>query len=178
MTFLICSDLHGDLSAATEVVKIFQKENADELIILGDILFCGYRLVTHARYQPDGVVNLLNPMAKQIIAVSGNCDRREDREKLHFEMPKRQHFRLGQHIVFMVHGDERLDFPLSQGDILLFGHTHRPLLKEEAGVIYANPGSVALPRGDSVPSYLLLNEHGIFLKEMTQRVVSSITFLE
>jgi len=178
MTFLICSDLHGDLLAATEIVKLYQKEKADQLIILGDILFCGYRLVTPVNYDPVGIVSLFNPMSQHILAVSGNCDRHEDRQKLHFAMPRQQHFRLGQHIVFMVHGDEGLDLPLSKGDILLFGHTHRPLLKEENGVIYANPGSVALPRGGAVPSYLIMNEQSISLKEMNQRVVSSITFLQ
>lgn len=178
MTFLICSDLHGDLAATQTVIQLFQKEKADKLIILGDVLFCGYRIGTPMSYQPEGVAALLNKMADQLIAVAGNCDRDEDQKKLHFEMPRHRHFRLGNHIVFLAHGDESLDFPLAKGDILLFGHTHRPLLKEDAGIIYANPGSAALPRGGSAPSYLVLNESGIFLKEMKGSVVSSIVFNE
>ncbi|MCX5775263.1 MAG: phosphodiesterase [Firmicutes bacterium] len=175
---MICSDLHGDLTAAETIVQIFHKEKADQLIILGDLLFCGYRIVTPTSYQPEGVAALLNPMADKIISVAGNCDRLEDRQKLHFEMPRHRHFRLGKHIVFLAHGDENLDFPLAKGDILLFGHTHRPLLKEEDGIVYANPGSAALPRGGSAPSYLVLSERGLFLKEMNGSVVNSVVFKE
>ena len=31
-------------------------------------------------------------------------------------------------------------------DIVLFGHTHENLLKEEDGIVFMNPGSISLPR--------------------------------
>lgn len=33
-------------------------------------------------------------------------------------------------------------------DIVMFGHTHRPLLEEEKGIIALNPGSISYPRQD------------------------------
>ena len=31
-------------------------------------------------------------------------------------------------------------------DVVLFGHTHMPLVTEDGGILYVNPGSAAMPR--------------------------------
>ena len=48
-------------------------------------------------------------------------------------------------------------------DIVMFGHTHRPLLDSGKGVVVLNPGSVSYPRQEGHrPSYALmeLDENG------------------
>ena len=42
-----------------------------------------------------------------------------------------------------------------EADVALFGHTHRPLLENNGGMLIVNPGSVALPRFGE-PTYALL----------------------
>lgn len=42
-------------------------------------------------------------------------------------------------------------------DIVLFGHTHRPLAVEEDGILLLNPGSIALPPLGEPASYLELS---------------------
>ena len=42
-------------------------------------------------------------------------------------------------------------------DIVMFGHTHKPLLDNSKGIIMLNPGSVSYPRQDGhLPSYALM----------------------
>ena len=46
--------------------------------------------------------------------------------------------------------------PLSEGDILIHGHTHI-LASERFGDnnLYLNPGSIAIPKGGNPPSYMI-----------------------
>jgi len=47
---------------------------------------------------------------------------------------------------------------LAGADVVLCGHTHRPLLREAAGVLFVNPGSVGRPDdGDPRAGYALLD---------------------
>ena len=42
-------------------------------------------------------------------------------------------------------------------DIVLYGHTHRPVIDKEGGVIAVNPGSISYPRQDGHrPSYAIM----------------------
>jgi len=43
-------------------------------------------------------------------------------------------------------------------DIVLYGHTHRPMVERESSVIAVNPGSISYPRQDGHrPSYVIMN---------------------
>lgn len=42
-------------------------------------------------------------------------------------------------------------------DIVMFGHTHRPLLEQEKGLTLLNPGSISYPRQEGrEPSYMVI----------------------
>ena len=42
-------------------------------------------------------------------------------------------------------------------DIVMFGHTHRPLIEKDHGVVALNPGSTSYPRQDGhLPSYIVM----------------------
>ena len=42
-------------------------------------------------------------------------------------------------------------------DIVMFGHTHRPVIEYGDGIIALNPGSVSYPRQEGKqPSYILM----------------------
>ena len=56
--------------------------------------------------------------------------------------------KLGGHRVTMVH--RRHDVPgpiLAESDIVVFGHSHRPLVQQVDGVLWVNPGSASQARG-------------------------------
>lgn len=43
-------------------------------------------------------------------------------------------------------------------DVVIFGHTHRPVVLERGGMLAVNPGSLAFPRQEGrKPSYAVLN---------------------
>lgn len=72
------------------------------------------------------------------------------------QLPAEEEFLIGNYHVFITHGhyyyvgldEERLkEEARSRGaDIVMYGHTHRPSLSEEKGLITLNPGSIAYPR--------------------------------
>ena len=42
-------------------------------------------------------------------------------------------------------------------DIVMFGHTHKPIIKKSGGVIAVNPGSISYPRQEGrKPSYIIM----------------------
>ena len=46
-------------------------------------------------------------------------------------------------------------------DIVVYGHTHRPVVDRSGGVIAVNPGSLSYPRQDGRrPSYVLMEAEG------------------
>ncbi|RDY24453.1 metallophosphoesterase [Romboutsia maritimum] len=94
-----------------------------------------------------------------IMAVKGNCDFDNVEEELFFEVEGKN--------IFLCHGDT-YDIKYGMGtiesrakkigaDIVVFGHTHMPTNIEKDGILYINPGSLALPRGVDYRSFLILN---------------------
>ncbi|MFR1983023.1 MAG: metallophosphoesterase family protein [Christensenellaceae bacterium] len=56
---------------------------------------------------------------------------------------------------------------LCAGDILLNGHTHVPCVRElSGGILYANCGSVALPKENTPHSYLVLEKGKMLWKDL------------
>ena len=174
MKFVIASDIHGSLSACRNLLAAFEKEGADRLILLGDLLYHGPRNPLSDEYNPGEVAKLLNEHASDILCVRGNCDAEVDQMLLSFPitadyaaMP------VGSHLVFMTHGHlfgkDRLP-PVKKGDVYLSGHTHVPVLAVKDGVLYANPGSAGLPKNGSESGYLLLDDETFFLKNMRGEV--------
>ena len=81
---LIASDIHGDASTAERLVEIYKASGAEKLLLLGDILYHGPRNDLPAGYAPKKVIELLNPLKSEILAVRGNCDTEVDQMVLSF----------------------------------------------------------------------------------------------
>ena len=64
---------------------------------------------------------------------------------------------------------------MKKGDILLNGHTHLQALEDMGDYLYINPGSISLPKGDDVNSYMIY-EDGIFtIRDLEGRSIKSMT---
>ncbi len=158
MKYLIASDLHGSALYCEQLLQAFDREQADKLLFLGDILYHGPRNDLPEGYDPKAVIAMLNPLADRMLCVRGNCDAEVDQMVLSFPiMADYALLTLGDHTVYATHGhvfnNDHLP-SLRAGDILLHGHTHVPVYEEFPTHIYINPGSVSIPKEQSPHSYM------------------------
>lgn len=169
MKWLIASDIHGSAYFCRQLLQRCEAEQADRLLLLGDLLYHGPRNDLPEGYAPKEVIEMLNAMAADILCVRGNCEAEVDQMVLKF--PVLAEYALlseGNRLIFATHGHtwnaEHLP-PLHEGDILLHGHTHIPVCEpcgENGQFTLMNPGSVSIPKNDSPHSYMTL-ENGVFM---------------
>lgn len=166
MKLLIASDIHGSAYYCRKLLEAYKKEEADKLILLGDILYHGPRNDLPEEYAPKEVIAMLNPMKQEILCVRGNCDTEVDQMVLEFPILADYGFLYERgRVIFLTHGhvfNENHLPMLKKGDILLHGHTHVPVCREHEEYIYMNPGSVSIPKEGSEHSYMTY-EDGIFI---------------
>ena len=160
MKFLIASDIHGSEYYCKKLVEAYKTEEADRLILLGDILYHGPRNDLPKGYAPKKVIDLLNGLKEEILCVRGNCDTEVDQIVLDFPiLADYAVLSVGSRLIYMTHGhkfNESSLPPLKNGDILLHGHTHVPKCTEHKNYIYLNPGSVSIPKENSPHGYMTL----------------------
>ena len=166
MKFLIASDLHGSALYTRRLMTAFAAEEADRLILLGDILYHGPRNDLPAEYAPKEVIALLSPLKERILCVRGNCDTEVDQMVLPFPMlADYAVMPVGERLCYMTHGHVYNNAhlpPVMPGDILLHGHTHIPACEVHPTHVYLNPGSVSIPKEGSHHGYMTL-EGNLFL---------------
>ena len=165
MKLMIASDIHGSLRYCGELLAAYDRERADRMLLLGDILYHGPRNDLPEGYDPKGVIAALNERKDRILCVRGNCDTEVDQMVLAF--PLMADYALvccGDVRMYATHGHvwhpDRLP-PLAEGDILLYGHTHIPARERRGGVLCLNPGSVSIPKAGSPRGYMVFSE-GMF----------------
>lgn len=161
MKFLIASDIHGSELYCKKLIEAYKAENADRLVLLGDILYHGPRNDLPEGYAPKKVIEILNAMKNEILCVRGNCDTEVDQMVLEFPVLNEQVFlSIDGTDMLAVHGHKAFP-PVKSGTVILSGHTHVPKNEEKDGILYINPGSVSIPKENSAHGYVIF-EHGKF----------------
>ena len=82
MKLMIASDIHGSARYCGQMLEAYRREEADRLLILGDILYHGPRNDLPEGYAPKEVIAMLNPMREHLLCVRGNCDTEVDQHLL------------------------------------------------------------------------------------------------
>ncbi len=178
MKLFFISDIHGSVDYLKEALECYKKEEADYIIILGDILYHGARNPLPKGYNPKGVIELLNNLSKNIIAVRGNCDSEVDQMVLNFPLSSAySNLLCNNKRVFLTHGhiynkDEMVE--LDKDSIFAYGHTHIPELIEIEGIIYFNPGSITLPKENNPRTYGVMDEGEIEIKTLDGEVFKKL----
>lgn len=143
MKVLIVSDTHGKREALERVI---QEESFDALVHCGDL---------------EGQESYLEEAVDcPVYMVAGNND-------FFSNLDREMEIELGGTRVMITHGHyygvsidlgELMDEARSREvPVVLFGHTHRPVISERHGVTAVNPGSLAYPRQKGrEPSYVVL----------------------
>ncbi len=177
MKYLIASDIHGSAFYCKKVIDAFYSENADKILLLGDILYHGPRNDLPVDYAPKKVIEMLNNLNDRILCVRGNCDTEVDQMVLEF--PILAEYCLISYknkMIFATHGHKFNTSalpPMSDGDILLHGHTHVPKCENYENIIYINPGSASIPKEESHHGYMIFDEGSFLWKDFDGKEIMS-----
>ena len=177
MKLMFASDIHGDASCCQRMLDCFDAEQAEKLILLGDLLYHGPRNDLPPDYAPKKVIELLNARKEQLLCVRGNCDTEVDQMVLQFPIlaDYAAIFERGR-MWFLTHGHvytQQKMPPVAPGTILIHGHTHVQTVTEQGGIVYLNPGSVTIPKEGNPKSYMIY-EDGLFtIRTMDGEILGS-----
>lgn len=162
MKWLIASDIHGSARWCQALMENRKNENADRILLLGDLLYHGPRNDLPFEYDPKAVITMLNSVAGDVLCVRGNCDAEVDQMVLDFPITADcAALAWRDRLIFAVHG--HLSPPaLHPGDVLLGGHTHVSACEKRGEILYCNPGSVSLPK-NGTPRGFMTFEDGLFV---------------
>lgn len=174
MKLLIASDIHGSAKYCRMLVEAFKKENADRLMLLGDILYHGPRNPLPEEYDPMKVAELLDEIKDKIQCVQGNCDAEVDKMVLPFKVYPIYTFSIiDGHPFVLSHGHK--DFHrVRENEIYLTGHTHVPLKEVKDGYVHLNPGSVSLPKENSPHGYILYENKTFYFKTLDGEIYDTL----
>lgn len=144
MKILIVSDTHR---YNTNFLKIVEKTAPLDMVVhCGDI---------------EGSELLISQAAEcPVEMVQGNNDFFSD-------LPREKEFMIGEYRVWLTHGHNyyiamnsdviKLEARMCDVDIVMCGHTHKPVVDIESGLTLLNPGSISYPRqSNRKPSYIIM----------------------
>ena len=178
MKIFIASDIHGSAYYCREMLKAYEREQADRMLLLGDVLYHGPRNDLPRGYAPKEVIAMLNERKNEIYAVRGNCEAEVDQMVLQFPvLADYCLLPLKKKVIYATHGhvyNEGNLPPMKEGDVLLHGHTHVLKAEEREGYILLNPGSVSIPKEGNVPSYGILQDGRFEIKDLQGNVIKSL----
>lgn len=137
------------------------KRQSSDFINLIDIYFKDVDIIIHAGdYIDKEVVEVLKGY-KNFIGVWGNVDDSEVKSLMEEkQIITLEGYRIG---IFHGHGTGKTTFDRAYEkfkednvDIIIFGHSHQPLVKTKNGILMINPGSLTTKRRERWFSYIIL----------------------
>lgn len=176
LKILFASDIHGSIFHLKKLKDIYIKENADKVFILGDIFPYGYYDVDFDR---KDYLNFLSSF-NNLYLIKGNCDSSLDIETSNQTFFDSFLISVSGKTLYCTHGNvyNSCNLPNSFFDIMVYGHLHKGFINKKGNHVFANPGSIAFPRGGSVNSYLIVTDEMIFLKDLSGNVIDSLSLEE
>ena len=191
MKLMIASDIHGSAYFCRKMLDAYKAEQAERLLLLGDILYHGPRNELPRDYAPKEVLAMLNEHSRRILCVRGNCDTEVDQMVLDFPTTG-DYVQIvdGGIMLFCTHGHVYAPFvggtavvpgaakPLVEAPAVIFyGHTHVSTLEKTGdGIIVCNPGSAALPKGGTEAGFAVYENGEVTLFSMSGKKIKSLRF--
>ena len=174
MKWLCASDIHGSAVFCRKLLEAYERERAEKLVLLGDLLYHGPRNPLPEGYAPMEVARLLNAHKGEILCVRGNCDAEVDQMVLEFPImaPQLLVCAFGRELI-MTHGHHLEELPAEYHGIVLMGHTHVPCCVERGKLRLMNPGSVSLPKEGSFRGYITIDDERFLWKTLEGETYNS-----
>ena len=168
MKVLVISDIHGSAYYAKKIKEIVEKENPDKIILLGDLYYHGPRNDLSQEYNPMEVAEILNSLKDKLLVVKGNCDAEVDEMISDFKFEEYLLLDINGKKIYFNHGHKYNieNIPYEDFEILIYGHIHQGFIQEKEGYLFANPGSISLPKCGTEHSYLIIEEDKLILKDV------------
>lgn len=164
MRYMIISDIHGGIYELNKVLDIYSKEHCSKLLILGDLFDYGFSI------NRNDIVNRLNLMKDNIIAVSGNCD--NNIKDILFDMPYINKVDINNKKIILTHGHlYNKDYLLNLDvDIILTGHSHVASIENINNKLFVNPGSISKSRrGEN--SFAIIDENKVTIRNLNNEIL-------
>ena len=173
MKLLVVSDIHGSAYYAEKIPEIFEREKADKIIVLGDLYYHGPRNPLTKDYSPMKVAEILNSLKDRLEVIKGNCDAEVDEMISEFKFKEHLLLEVNNMKIYFTHGHKNNmdNLPDEQIDMMVYGHFHTGFIVKKDGIIFANPGSISLPKDNTKNSYLILDKESIVLKDIDGNVI-------
>ena len=169
MKIIIAGDIHGSAYYCEKLCEFVKKQQADLLLLTGDILYHGPRNDLPCDYAPKKVAPMLNGFADRILCVKGNCEAEVDNLLLDFAIAENSYILYNDKKIFVCHGHNNPE-KLAGCDILINGHTHVPMF-EKGDCTKINPGSVSIPKENSPHSCILLENNEVCFIDLENETV-------
>jgi len=136
----VMSDTHDNIMQTKKAVSCFNREGVEHVLHAGDLI-------------SPFMLDTLKELSVPLTAVFGNND--GDRSLLEKKSSAYPHLRIagtfaridaGGMRIALVHGNDRELLETLAGctslDLLVYGHTHRPEVREQLSLLIVNPGEV------------------------------------
>ncbi len=170
MKLFIASDIHGDLDRTKELIKKFKLSNADNLIILGDIC-SGYSYC-----QDKDMMELLESVSPRLVLLKGNCDTNMDLDITSVKMYDEYIVQMDNRRIYFNHGHQGIcNIKFNKKDIYCHGHTHISNISV-GDIIRCCPGSIVFPRGGGIASYMIIDDSGIYIYSLQDKIIMKYFF--
>lgn len=171
------SDTHGGYENTIRALELLK--DSDQICHIGDVLYHGPRNDIPNTYNPKALAEYLKERT-DIVYVRGNCDADVDEMVLDQDLSiKSRVIDFDEYKFYLVHGyeeteEERIQQAKELGcRVVVSGHTHVKVLKEQDGVIVLNPGSTTIPK-DGTSSFALYENGQIELWDLDRQSVITV----
>ena len=105
MKIMVASDIHGSAECCRKMMAAFEREKADKILLLGDILGDVPRRKLFGGYDRDDVADMLNAIKTRVLCVKGNCDSDSTQRVLGFPaMSEYCMLYVNKKVIFATHG--------------------------------------------------------------------------
>jgi hypothetical protein len=179
MKYLVVSDIHGSNYYAKKINEIYEKENPDKIILLGDLYYHGPRNDLTEEYNPMEVSKILNSYKDKILCTRGNCDAEVDEMISDFKFEEKIELNINGVDFFFSHGQHyNMDNVPPVGKVVIYGHFHTGFIEEQYGIIFANPGSIALPKNNTKHSYMIIDDKELILKDVDGNIIDRKEYIQ
>lgn len=178
MKFLFASDIHGSYKYLKMLLAKFDESRADRLVLLGDLYYHGPRNPLPEGYDPAACFTALNARRDQLLVIQGNCDAEVDQMVSEFPFEKSAEIKTDGLVLSLIHGHQTETQTVIAGsaDVILYGHFHVARMEKNSdGPWMMSPGSVSLPKEESIRGYIIYENRRFELFDLlTGKSVKSV----